>query len=48
MSPIEILSAQKSELDWVDLLLTKFPFDKLHRNPTPTLQTNLEEKNIAA
>lgn len=48
MSPIEILSAQKSELDWMDLLLKKFPFDKLHRDPTPTLQTNWEEKKPAA
>ncbi len=47
-SPIEILSAQKSEVDWVDLLLEKFPFDKLRRNPTPTLQTTREEKNPAA
>jgi predicted DNA-binding protein YlxM (UPF0122 family) len=48
LSPIEILAAQESEIDWVDLLLKTFPFDKLHRYPTPTLQTNWEEKNPAA
>jgi hypothetical protein len=48
MSPIEILSAQRSEFDWVDSLLKIFPFDKLHRNPTPTTQTSLKEKKPAA
>ncbi|MDQ3232339.1 MAG: hypothetical protein M3Q07_11000, partial [Pseudobdellovibrionaceae bacterium] len=47
-SPIEILSAQKSDVDWVDLLLEKFPFNKLHHSPAAILQTKCEEKNPAA
>lgn len=48
LSPVEILSAQKSEIDWVDLILEKFPFDKLHHMPTPTAQSSRDVERPAA
>jgi hypothetical protein len=42
LSPIEILSAQKSEIDWVDLILEKFPFDRLHRMSTTRSSCDVE------
>jgi len=47
-SPMEILSGGRSELDWVDLIVQKFPFEKLHRSPIPKLQTSGEKHKPAA
>jgi hypothetical protein len=38
VNPAEIISGQKSESDWVELILDKFPFEKLHRRSKPSEQ----------
>ena len=48
MSPIEIISGQKSECDWVDMILEKFPFERLHYKSKPIPQTSEEERKSAA
>ena len=48
MSPIEIISGQKSECDWVDMILEKFPFERLHCKSKPIPQTSGEERKSAA
>lgn len=48
LSPIEIISGQKSECDWVDMILEKFPFDRLHCKSKPTPQASGEEQKPAA
>lgn len=39
VSPMEIISGQTSDSDWVEMVLEKFPFERLHAYPKPTLQT---------
>jgi|GEM_PF-6340622 len=48
VSPVEIISGQKSESDWVDIILSRFPFDRLHLGSKQIPQTYGEVHKPAA
>ena len=48
VGPVEIISGQKSESDWVDIILSRFPFDRLHLGSKQIPQTSGEVHKPAA